>query len=243
MTPIYLQLKEAVAKDIAQGVFQPGDLLPSETELMKTWSVSRITVRNAIKELSREGLVYTMHGKGTFVAEQKITNYLPSLTSLSHDVASKGLMPGSKVLTLESLEAEKEVAAKLHIAPGSPVIHFIRVTTADNEPIAIGYTFISVAAIAPNQNAFTIASLESKSFYGMLNQIGVHLMGGIQSISASAADDNQAEILKVSAGSPLIDSERVAYTYDRVCVEFTKMLARPDRIQWKTTLGPMKIEE
>ena len=243
MTPIYMQLKEAVAKDIAQGAFQPGDLLPSETEFMKTWSVSRITVRNAIKELSREGLVYTMHGKGTFVAEQKITNYLPSLTSLSHDVASKGLTPGSKVLTLESLEADKEVAAKLHIAPGSPVIHFIRVTMADNEPIAIGYTFISVAAIAPNQNVFTIASLESKSFYGMLNQIGVHLLGGIQSISASAADNDQAVILKVNAGSPLIDSERVAYTYDRVCVEFTKMLARPDRIQWKTTLGPMKIEE
>jgi GntR family transcriptional regulator len=243
MMPIYMQLKEALERDIAQGVFQSGDLLPSETELMKTWSVSRITVRNAIKELAREGLVYTMHGKGTFVAEQKITNYLPSLTSLSHDVASKGLTPGSKVLTLETIEADKEVAAKLHIAPGSPVIHFVRVTMADDEPIAIGYTYISTAAVAPNQNAFSIASLESMSFYGILNQIGVHLIGGIQSISASAADDYQAKMLKVDEGSPLIDSERVAYTYDRICVEFTKMLARPDRIQWKTTLGPMKIDE
>ncbi len=243
MAPIYVQLKEAVAKDIAQGVFQPGDLLPSETELMKTWSVSRITVRNAIKELAREGLVYTMHGKGTFVAEQKITNYLPSLTSLSHDVASKGMAPGSKVLTLEVIEADKVVAPKLHISPGSPVIHFVRVTMADGEPIAIGYTYVSLAAIAPNQSAFSVASLENKSFYELLNQIGVHLIGGIQSISASAADEFQAKTLGVEAGSPLIDSERVAHTHDRVYVEFTKMLARPDRIQWKTSLGPVKTED
>jgi len=239
MDPIYLQLANSLAKDIGQGIYQPGDLIPSETELMKTWSVSRITVRNAIKELLRNGLVYTLHGRGTFVAEQKITNILPSLTSLSHDVAARGLRPGSRVLSMEITEADKDIAFRLHLSPGSPVIHFVRVTLADDEPIAVANTYVSIAAIAPHQREITKASLESNSFYELLERIGVHLTGGIQTISASGADAFQAEILGVAIGSPLIDSERVAYTRERVYVEFTKMLARPDRIQWKTSLGPI----
>jgi GntR family transcriptional regulator len=237
MSPIYIKLKDALVRDIAQQIYQPGDMLPSETELIKSWSVSRITVRNAIKELVREGFAYTLHGRGTFVAEQKITNLLPTLTSLSHDIAAQGKKPGSKVLLLETVSADKNIASKLHIPPGNPVIHFIRTTLADNEPIAIAYTYLSISAIVPHQDEITKVNLENHSFYELLEKIGVSLQGGIQTISASGADPDQAMILAVKEGTPLIDSQRVAYTHEHLYVEFTKMLARPDFIQWKTSLG------
>jgi GntR family transcriptional regulator len=239
MATIYLQLKDALAQDIAQGKYQPGDILPSETALSKTWSVSRITVRNAIKLLAAEGLVYTLHGRGTFVSEQKITNYLPSLTSMSSDVAKKGMVPGSRVLHLEQIAADKTAAARLHLSPGDPVIYFVRITLADVKPIAMAYTYVSIAAVVPHQNQFTPEALENGSFYGLLEKIGVHLYGGTQSISAAGATPEQAEHLRVEIGSPLIESERVSFAHNKIPVEFTRMLARPDLIQWKVTLGPM----
>lgn len=239
MGPVYLQLKESLAQEIADGKVQPGDLLPSEADLMKAWSVSRITVRNAIKELVRDGVAYTLHGKGTFVAEQKITNYLPSLTSLSQDVAERGMMPGSRLLVLETVEADKDIASRLHISPGSPVIHFDRVTLADAQPISIGYTYVPVSAVVPRQDEFTPENLEDHSFYQLLRRLGITLTGGIQTISASGATPFEAETLGVPEGFSLIDSERVAYTKDRTFVEYTKMHARPDFIQWKIVLGPM----
>src|SRR3990170_6508562 len=243
MTTIYLKLKDSLANDIAQGKYQPGDILPSENDLIKTWSVSRITVRNAIKQLALEGLVYTLHGRGTFVSETKITNYLPSLTSLSQDVLKRGMVPKNRVLKLDRVFADNDVASRLHLTPGDPVIHFIRVTSADDEPIAIGYTFVALAAIAPNQDQICVEALESGSFYALLHKIGAHLIGGVQTISSAAANAFEAEHLHVSIGSPLIVSQRVAYSSNRVHVEFTRMMAKPDMIQWKVTLGPMSKDE
>jgi GntR family transcriptional regulator len=243
MTPVFMELKSFLEEQIAQGVYQPGDLIPSETELMKAWSVSRITVRNAVRQLCSEGLVYTVHGRGTFVAEQKITNYLPSLTSLSADVRKKGMVPSRHVLKLEVIEADKDVATRLHISPGSQVIHFVRITLANKEPIAVAYTYISVPAVVPHQGKFTIETLENSSFYQLLGEIGVHLYGGTQTISASAAGRLEAEALKVNKGYPLIDSERVAFTRERKYVEYTRMLAKPDYIQWKVSLGPVGKDE
>ena len=140
VAPVYLQLKQALAQDISDGKVQPGDLLPSEAELMKAWSVSQITVRNAIKELVRDGFAYTLHGKGTFVAEQKITNYLPSLTSLSHDVSDRGMTPGSRLLLLETIQADKDIASHLHVSPGSPIIHFDRVTFGGRRALSLSDT-------------------------------------------------------------------------------------------------------
>lgn len=239
MTTIYRQLKDFLANEISQGKYQPGDILPSETELMKTWSVSRITVRNAIKQLVMEGLVYTKHGRGTFVSEEKITNYLPSLTSLSHDVSKRGKIPRSKVLTLEHVAADKSVASQLHLSPNDLVIHFVRVTYADQEPIAIAYSYVALPAVVPYQSSITLEALENESFYTLLENIGVHLTGGVQTISAASANSFEAEHLHVDAGSPLIESRRVSYTGDRVHVEYTRMMARPDMIQWKVVLGPM----
>lgn len=243
MTSIYLKLKNSLADDISQGKYQPGDVLPSENDLIKTWTISRITVRNAIKQLAHEGLVYTIQGRGTYVAESKITNYLPGLTSLYKDVQKKGLTPQSIVLKFEHISADHDVAARLHLSPGDPVIHFIRVTTADGIPVAVGYTYVSIAAIAPNQSQITATALEMGSFYSLLGTIGIDLVGGVQTISAKAANAFESKCLKIDYGTPLIESFRVAHSSSQLNVEYTRMMTRPDMIQWKVNLGPVSREE
>jgi GntR family transcriptional regulator len=177
------------------------------------------------------------------VAEQKITNFLPKLTSLSQDILKKGMVPGHQILQLETIEADKDTATRLHISPGSQVIHFVRVTLADQKPISVGYTYVPVYMLVPNQNKFTVETLENTSFYQLLTQIGIHLYGGIQTISASGANPLEANVLNVNEGYPLIDSERVAFTRDRKYVEYTRMLAKPDFIQWKIGLGPVSKDD
>jgi GntR family transcriptional regulator len=242
MIPAYKKIKNSLAGEIRRGRYSPGDALPSEAELITKWSLSRITVRNAIKELAREGLTYTIQGKGTFVAEPPITNLLPTMTSYSFDVTKRGMTPSCKLLCLERIEVDKTLASRLQISPGSVVIHFDRLLLADAKPVSLCYTYIPVAAVAPHQDAFKTETLSDVSFYRLLSDLGVHLTGGEQSSSASAATAGEAKLLDVEEGSPLIYSRRIAHTEEKTIIEYSKILSRPDRTQWKVQLSAPVIE-
>src|SRR3569833_738583 len=95
--PLYYQLKERLTQQIMGGDFQPGTLMPSERELSDRYGISRMTVRQALGEMVKEGLLLREQGKGTFVAEPKITQGLLRLTSFSEDMQSRGLKPDSHV--------------------------------------------------------------------------------------------------------------------------------------------------
>jgi len=77
--PLYKQLKDVLKQKITAGEFKPGEALPGERQLMETYGVSRVTVRQAIAELVNEGLLYRQHGKGTFIAPKRIERPLARL--------------------------------------------------------------------------------------------------------------------------------------------------------------------
>ena len=93
------------------------------------------------------------------------------------------------------------------------------------------------------RSKITANELEMGSFYSLLDRIGVNLVGGVQTISAIAANEFESKFLKIDNGTPLIESLRVAYSSSKLNVEFTRMMARPDMIQWKVILGPVSKEE
>lgn len=240
MLPVYLQIKEKVARDIAAGVLAPGELIPSESELMRTWAVSRITARNVVKELSKEGLVYTLHGRGSFVAQPRVMNVLPTLNSYSHDVTAQGMEAGSRVLAIGLSKADKQTAARLLIAPDAPVIRFRRLHLANRKPVSISHTSLPVAALGPAQARFTRETLENHSLYDLFADLGFRLAGGEQEIAAANAGAADAKLLDVAPGAALLYAERVVFTEDRIRIECTRMLTRPDRSRWKIELGPMQ---
>lgn len=241
--PRYLQIKDTLAKEIAAGAWAPGDILPSETELMRTWSVSRITARSVIKALNADGLVYTVHGRGSFVSQPRVTNVLPSLNSYSHDVIAQGMRAGSRVLQFQSLVADNDVAGRLHISPGSPLIAFTRLHLANDQPVSISRTSIPIAALGPAQTGLTREALENHSLYDLLRQLGIELAGGEQEMSASSASKEQAELLGVAKGDALSTADRIVFRKDRTRIEYTRIWTRPDRSRWKVELGPMLPDE
>lgn len=237
MEPKYIQIKNTLKNDIESKKYRPGDQLPTESELMDLWQMSRITIRRALMELANDGFSYTVHGKGTYVAEPKISNRLPNLTSFSRDVEQQGKVPFRKVLDLKTIKANSDVTSKLKIIPDDHVIYFRRLMLADDIPISLSDTYVPVSAITPYQNRFAFENLENRSFYQLLKDINCELYGGDQVITATCADVEQARLLTVEYGSALIMAERIAYNKEKIIVEYSKMYSRPDLIQWRVNLN------
>src|SRR5690349_24938010 len=105
--PRYYQLKEIIRERIMAGEWEPGALIPSERELCEQYGISRMTARQSITELVNEGYLYREQGKGTFVAQPKITQSLTTLTSFTEDMKARAQRPITRVLSREMYPADQ----------------------------------------------------------------------------------------------------------------------------------------
>src|SRR5215510_9494521 len=157
------QLQEILEGFIAN--LEPGTRLPAERVLAKRYGVARATVTQAIDELAGKGLVYRIHGSGTFVAEPKFRQPL-TLTSFTEDMRARGMTPGSVVRSQAVVPASEVVARHLALVPGSPVVHLERVRTADGEPMALERTHLPAHRLPGLEDA----DLTDASLYELLER-------------------------------------------------------------------------
>lgn len=143
-TPLYIQLMETIEQQILSGERNPGERLPSESELAKLYGVSIITVRNAIGGLCEQGMVERKQGKGTFVKKQKYTRNSRKLDGFSDACRSQGLRPGGRMLRNERVILTEKVARSLGLEKGAEGIFISRVRFADDEPVAIEKSYFPI---------------------------------------------------------------------------------------------------
>jgi GntR family transcriptional regulator len=137
------QVYDIIVKDISNGTYPPGSLLPSENKLAEQFNVSRPTIRSAFARLSERGYVKRQRGVGTFVADSpSIVNPLYQLLDVDERISTRGLTPGFSQLKSEIIEADKEISTKLDVKIGSPILHLHKVFTADDEPIILFVNYI-----------------------------------------------------------------------------------------------------
>lgn len=226
---LYVQIKETIKASILDGQMRPGDQLPPETELVKQYGVSRMTVRQAILELVNEGLLYRRRGKGTFVAQPKITQGLCGLTSFTEDMETRGLRPSGRVLSLGKVPADKEVADLLGVQAAAPVVRLERLRLADGRPMALEVSHLPV----PRFEWLLREDLSDRSLYRLLRDAcGLDLARARQTIEVAVANPCEAAILKVHAGAPLLRMERVAFDRKGEAVEAVRSLYRADRYKF-----------
>ena len=217
--PRYYQLREIMRDRIRSGEWKPGDLIPSERELSEQYGISRMTARQAITDLVNEGLFYREQGKGTFVIQRKITQQLLQLTGFTEDIRARGQRPGTKVLSAEMFPADEVTAEKLHIAPGTLIFRLQRLRLADDEPLAIELSQTSFKGC----ERLLDEDLESNSLYRMLEtKYGVQLMEADQELEAGLAGSEEAALLKISIGSPVLFTRRITYTERNQPIEYAK---------------------
>ncbi|MDX1416930.1 MAG: GntR family transcriptional regulator [Candidatus Promineifilaceae bacterium] len=224
--PYYRQLYEILRRDIIEGQRAPGELLPSESELIDRYEVSRITVRQAMDLLVQDGLVYRRRGRGTFVATPKIEQGLTQIISFSEDMRRRGFHAETAVLDSTLLKADKEIAEKLEVVVGEEIARLERLRLADAEPLSIEISHL-VHRLCPGVLAGDYARSPLREL--LERHYDLRLVRATQVIRAIGASDDVAHKLSIHPGAPLFYIERVSFSQYNRPVEFLELYHRGDR--------------
>jgi GntR family transcriptional regulator len=229
--PLYFQLKELLRQEVESGRWQPGQQIPSEPELCEAFGISRTVVRQALRELEYQGLLYREQGKGTFVAQPKISESLmQDLSGFYEDTVAKGLTPATQVLRQEVQPAHKKIADYLQIEAGDKVIVIERLRSVGSEPIVLVTTYLPYD-ICPD---LIDEDLSTQSLYALLEgKYGLQLSHGRRMIEAVAANQYEAQHLGVQEGAPLILLDSVSYLKDGRPIEHFHAVHRGDRSRFE----------
>ena len=207
------------------GDLAPGDPMPSDAELCREFGVSRMTARNAMTRLADEGLIVRVSGRGSYVAEPPAHRRADRLLTFSHEMRRRGRTPSSRVLAREIRPSNAGEAALLGIPASEPVVVVRRLRCADDEPIALETALL----IQPAAAAVMGADVEHGSLHEALAKAGWHLRRGTATISAAAATAEDARLLNLRRGDPLLVERRVIADAHGRRVEATESRYTADR--------------
>jgi GntR family transcriptional regulator len=232
--PYYYQLEQILLDRIESGNWRPDQQVPSERELCEGFSVSRTVVRQALNELANKGFLYRRKGKGTFVAQPKVNESLiQKLTGFYEDMVERGYEPETQVLLQQVSPASQKVAEKLAIPEGTPVIEIERLRSIKDEPILLVMTYLPYA-LCPG---LLHEDLANQSLYHLLeNNYNCKIVRGRRTIEAVAANEREAQLLKVSKRAPLVLLDSVSYLEDGRPVEYFHAVHRGDRTRFEVEL-------
>ena len=221
--PRYRTIEQALRERIA--TLRPGDALPSDADLCAEFNVSRMTARSAMHRLSEEGLVVRVPGRGSFVAEPPAHRRADRLISFSSEMTRRGRMPTSTIVEREIRPADRRAATELGVREGEPTVLLRRVRCADDQPIALETTLLIGATSA----AVMAADLRHDSLHTVLLAAGWSLRRGTATVGAAPATADDARLLGVSRGDPMLVERRVIVDAQGRPVEATESRYPADR--------------
>jgi len=224
---LWTAIADTLRAEIGDGVYAPGDRLPSESRLAARFGVNRHTLRRALAALSDEGLVHSRRGAGAFVTAQ-VTDYpLGRRVRFHRNLLAAGRTPDRRVLTLETRRAGAEEAEALDLAPGAPVHVFAGVSLADRVPIAL-FRSVFPAERLPG----LIAALgAAPSVTRALAACGVHDYVRVSTrITATGADAAEAAQLRLAPGAALLRTVSVNADPGGRAVEYGRSAFAGDRV-------------
>lgn len=224
-TPKYYAVKEELRRLAAEA--GPDALLPTERALATRHETSRTTVRQAITELVAEGVLFRRQGKGTFVSPSRPT-YLRQLTSFTEDARAQNLEIASLTLGIERVVADAHLAAQLRVPLGSDVTRIDRVRLIHGEPLA--HEAAHIPGLFPNLPS----QLEGNgSLYAVLSSdYGIEVFEAEDTVGTMVAGPEDAHLLGIEMGAPLLLIHRRGLNAEGVPVEWTRSVFRGDRFRF-----------
>lgn len=229
-TPLWQQLAKVLRDEIEAGRLLPDQALPSESELIDRYGVSRTVVREALAELVRAGLIYKVRARGSFVSPRRPDlKFIGSMTGSAADLTGAGRSVTTRVLDFELGSADPGDAAALRIEAGDPVVRLRRLRRVDGTP------WLLVDTVLPAERFPTLvrANLVNRSLYEHLRRnFGVEPSGADRWISATIPSAADAELLELEVGQPVLSIESVAWDADGVPFERYSALHRSDEVRF-----------
>lgn len=233
--PLYHQLKVALQRSIDQGVWQPGQAIPPERELIAQYGVSRITVRQALSELVAEGLLYRQHGRGTFVAPHRTAPIAETLTELTghiEELELRGIACEHEVLALESGPLPDEVAEALERPHGAEGAFLYRRVRVDGTPLMLSEVYLPADLQLPPLTG----ELVEHGLFRVLTAYGHVPATGHQRIGARGASDEEARLLQIEPGEAVLRVCRLIRGSGGLPLVWFRTVYRSDRYEYEVEL-------
>ncbi len=222
---MYFRIEQAILEQIQEGLLQHGQQLPTETELAQQYQVSRITAKRALDELVQHGRAFRQQGRGTFVAQTRIRD-TSGFGSFSEDVKARGLTPGSTVLQLKEIEPDPEISKRLHLSAGEHVYMLKRLRLANKEPLAVETAYLPCRLCTGIINE----DLNNQSLYAVLkDKYNMVPTWADAEIEARVATKEEASLLKLKVGKPVLSARRVTFSANYDAIELVYSVYSGDR--------------
>lgn len=230
--PLYQQIKDILANKISNSVWQSGDIIPTEQELIEKFDVSRTTIRQAISELVYDGLLEKRQGRGTIVKSLKLTGTLSKLTGFAEEILDSGNVPNAKLLRAEVRDDLFVEKSKLELAEEEFVVSIHRIRFINDVPAAYEKTSWpkEIGEILMQED------LDKAKYYQVLENNDIYLTKAEEIISAVNATSYEADLLGLSPGTALLDMTRLSYGVNGLPIEYTRTKFKPDLYQYKAEL-------
>lgn len=234
-----IQICDEIKYYIQSNNLRPGDKLPPERQLAEMFNVQILTVRQAIKRLINENLIYSVEKGGNFIAEQKIKRNLLKFDSLTKTFESEGYKLKTKVIEIKIIESNKILSRNLEITLGTKVYRIKRLRIVDNMPIALEISYIPADYVQGIENYIS----ENVSLYEILeNQYHIKLANVNQNIFMIFADDEESRFLGINEGHALLMLKGTAVDSQKRKTEYSESVTRGDRCIFTSILRKPDIQ-
>jgi GntR family transcriptional regulator len=219
--PLYQQLSDLLATVIRDGRLKTGEQLPSENELISSFSVSRFVVRQTLNNLSRQGLIYTEQGRGSFVAAQRIVKPLDILQSYHAGMKKAGIDVEVRILTKAIITPPEEIAEKLSLKRSDKTLMLERVAYTNGQPLNLLVSYIALNKCGGHD----LMAFNGGSFYEFLNEeCGIRLVSSHNNIEIVFAGEYESRLLNSARGSVLLQILGVSYDKSGAPIELSRVV-------------------
>lgn len=225
-SPLYRQLMERLRADIAAGVYPPHSRIPSEQALCEGYGVSRVTVRKALSELTREGLLQRQQGKGTFVSAPKLQRNLRDVSSFHDACRLMGREPGTRLIHAQLIPSEELDRERLD-CKDAQVVEITRLRLADGEPVMLETNRFPLSCAWLTERKLT------GSLYALLQEQGLIAQRGIHEVSLTYATAAEARLLDTQPGSALLQLDQIIYDQHDRPLHTSHQVIRGDRFTFR----------
>jgi len=235
-SPLYRQIKTLILQGLDQGEWKPGETIPSEMELATRFQVSQGTVRKAIDELAAEHLLIRRQGKGTFVATHHEPRVRYRFLRLAADDDTEGARAESRLIDCRRLRADTEIARALGLHVGDAVVAIRRLLSFGGAPTVLDDIWL-VGSLFRSLSHDRLARHRGPLYALFESDFGVSMVRADEKLHAVAATDEAAALLGVAVSAPLLQVDRVSYTYGDRPVEMRRGLYLTDRYHYRNSLN------
>mgnify|MGYP006344823405 FL=1 len=229
-TPIYQQLEDIFHAKIASGEWAPEHRIPSENELNREYSLSRMTIRGVLNKLAGDGLLIRVAGKGTFVAPQKINAVSPVYKGIREQLEVLGYDIATTLISTERVPAPTRVREHLNLPAGAEVIAVIRLRTVDGKPLSVHRAFVP-ASLAPGLDQLDVVN--EQLCVVLEDKFNLSMKSVSEDLEVIVAEGTDAKLLELRKGDPALLLTDVITNPAGTAFEYSTIVFRGDTVRLK----------